>query len=82
MVGKQARLAELEPELNDPALWNDPDRARAVNQEASRLRRVVDAYRTLADDVAGLAELREMAGEDDAGDLADEEARVEADLER
>jgi hypothetical protein len=62
LVGKQARLAELEPELNDPALWNDPDRARVVNQEASRLRRVIDAYHTLADDVTGLAELREMAG--------------------
>jgi len=82
LVGKQARLAELEPELNDPALWNDSDRARAVNQEATRLRRVVDAYRTLSDDVDGLAELRELAGADDAADLAEEQTRVEADLER
>ena len=82
LVGKQARLAELEPELNDPALWQDPDRARAVNQESTRLRRVVDAYQTLADDVVGLSELREMAGAEDEADLAEEATRVEADLER
>jgi peptide chain release factor 2 len=82
LVGKQARLVELEPELNDPALWNDPERARAVHQEATRLRRVVDAYQTLADDVTGLAELYELAGSEDAEAMAEEEARVTADLER
>jgi peptide chain release factor 2 len=82
LVGKQARLVELEPELNDPALWNDPDRARAVHQEATRLRRVVDAYQTLADDIAGLAELYEIAGSEDAEAMAEEEARIGADLER
>jgi peptide chain release factor 2 len=81
LVGKQARLAELEPELNDPALWNDTERARAINTEATRLRKVVDAYQRIADDVAGLEELREMAGPEDEGDLDAEEARVSADLE-
>jgi peptide chain release factor 2 len=82
LVGKQARLAELEPELNDPALWNDTDRARAINTEATRLRKVVDTYQRIADDVTGLAELREMAGAEDEGDLDVEEARVTADLEK
>ncbi len=81
LVGKQARLAELEPELNDPALWNDTDRARAVNTEATRLRKVVDAYQRIADDVAGLEELREMAGPEDEGDLDVEEARVSDELD-
>ncbi len=82
LVGKQARLAELEPELNDPALWNDPERARTINQEATRVRRVVDTYERLSGDVTGLAELREMAGPDDEADLDAEEARIDADLER
>jgi peptide chain release factor 2 len=81
LVGKQARLAELEPELNDPALWNDTERARAINTEATRLRRIVDTYQRIADDVAGLAELREMAGPEDEGDLDVEEGRVSGDLE-
>jgi peptide chain release factor 2 len=75
-------LVELEPELNDPALWNDPERARAINQEATRLRRVVDAYQTLSDDVVGLAELEELAGSEDAEALAEEEARIRGDLDR
>lgn len=81
LVGKQARLAELEPELNDPALWNEPERARAVNTEATRLRRVVDTYQRLADDVEGLEELRDLAGEDDEADLLAEETRVTHDLD-
>jgi peptide chain release factor 2 len=82
LVGKQARLAELEPELNDPALWNDTERARAIHTEATRLRKIVDSYQRIAGDVAGLAELREMAGPDDEGDLDVEEGRVSADLEK
>jgi len=82
LARKQARLGELEPELNDPGLWQDPDRARAVNQEATRLRRVVDSFQALIDDVEGLAELRELAGEGDEEALAEEEQRVEADLDR
>jgi peptide chain release factor 2 len=52
-----------------------------VTQEASRLRRVVDAYERLEGDVDGLAELIELAGEEDAEELADERARIEAELE-
>ncbi|MFN2321533.1 MAG: peptide chain release factor 2 [Trueperaceae bacterium] len=81
LVGKQARLAELEPELNDPALWNDPERARAVNTEATRMRKVVDTYQRIADDVTGLEELREMAGPEDESDLDVEEERVSGELE-
>lgn len=82
VVGKQARLAELEPDLLDPNLWNEPERARAVHTEAIRLQRVLETYRTLADDIAGLAELRELAGPEDADAIADEALRVEADLEK
>jgi peptide chain release factor 2 len=52
-----------------------------VTQEASRVRRVVESYERLEGDVEGLAELIELAGEEDAEELADERARIEADLE-
>jgi peptide chain release factor 2 len=82
LVGKEARLAELEPELNDPNLWNDPERARAVQQESSRLQRTIDSFQTLESDVDGLIELRELAGPDDEDDLRREEERVEGDLNK
>jgi peptide chain release factor 2 len=81
LAGKHARLAELEPLLNDPALWSDPEKARGITQEASRVRRVIETFEHLSDDVIGLEELQAMASEDDAADLAVEEARVEGALD-
>ncbi len=52
-----------------------------MTQEASRLRRVVDGFARLEDDVGGLAELWEMAGEDDREELEEEQRRVEGELD-
>ena len=81
MAGASARLQELDPQLNDPAIWNDPQRAKRVTQEASRLRRVVEGFARLEDDVSGLAELWEMAAEDDHEELEAEQRRVERELD-
>jgi len=81
LAGKQARLAELEPELNDPNLWNDPDRARRVNQEAARLRRVVESFTALENDVQGLSELLEIASTEEVEELEGERVRIEGDLD-
>lgn len=66
----------MTPSLEDPALWNDPERAKSVHQESARLRRVLDAYGGLRDDIDALDELRELAGDDDQEELADELERV------
>jgi peptide chain release factor 2 len=80
--GKSARLKVLDVELNDPNLWNDPDNARKVSQESTRLRRVVDDFAKLENDVTGLAEMLEIADEDDKAslepDVQDATNRVEA----
>ena len=72
MAGKQAKLELLEPKLNDPELWNDPDTARRVTQEATQLRRVVEEFSAIAGDVQGLAELLELATSEEEAELADE----------
>lgn len=82
IAGKRSRLSELEPVLNDPDLWNDPDNARRISQESARLRRVVDGYSRLSDDLEGLEELFELAeDEEDAADLAQEAERLDNDLD-
>ncbi len=81
LAGKQARLAELDPRLNDPNLWDDPERARQVTQEATRLRRVVDGFVALEGDLQGLDELLAEASEEEAAELEDERERVEHRLE-
>ena len=81
MASKQARLAELDPQLNDPGLWNDPDNARKISQEATRIRRVLDEFTSLESDVVGLDELFEIATDDEAEELESERVKVEERLD-
>jgi len=71
----------LDPQLNDPGLWNDPDNARKISQEATRLRRVIDEFTSLQGEVDGLEELLEIATPEEAEDLAGEREKVEARLD-
>ncbi|MDR7542339.1 MAG: peptide chain release factor 2, partial [Armatimonadota bacterium] len=53
---RQARLAELERQVQDPALWQEPDRARQVHQELEALRERLETLRAVR---RGLLDLRE-----------------------
>ncbi|WP_337868209.1 peptide chain release factor 2 [Meiothermus sp.] len=57
IAGKEARLSELEQQIGDPTLWNDPANARKISQESARLRKVVESYKRLESDLQGLLEL-------------------------
>ncbi len=81
MAAKRAKLELLQPQLNDPGLWDDPENARRISQEATQLTRVIEAFDTVANDVEGLAELYELADEDEEEELRSEFERVERDLE-
>ncbi len=78
---KEARLKELTPLLEDPALWADPERAKKLSQEAARLRKVVEEYRALREDLEGLAELLAELGPEAAEELKGEFAEAERRLE-
>jgi peptide chain release factor 2 len=76
---KVERLEEVSRELEDPAIWNTPDRAQALGRERAALEKVVGGIRSLRD---GLSEARDLldlaAGEgDEATALA-----VVADVDR
>ncbi len=74
---KQERLTEVRRELEDPEVWNEPERAQALGQERARLEEVVDTLGGLQQSLADAGELVELAAEE-----GDEEtlASVEADL--
>lgn len=76
--GKTRRLNELDRELSDPELWNNPSRARQVTQEAGSLRRIVDGYRTLQSDANSLNEMLEMASDEERALLAEEQDTIQA----
>jgi peptide chain release factor 2 len=81
LAAKRAKFELLQPQLNDPNLWDDPDNARRVSQEATQLSRKIEAFDTVANDVEGLVELYELADDGEEEELASEFQRVEQDLE-
>jgi peptide chain release factor 2 len=81
IAAKTQRLAALEPQLNDPNLWSDPESAKKLTQEASRLRRVIDSFKLLENDVEGLSELLEIASDDERETLLQESERIQKQLD-
>ncbi|MCA1778227.1 MAG: peptide chain release factor 2 [Xanthomonadaceae bacterium] len=59
--GKQERLEEVTRELEDPNVWDDAERAQALNRERSALEKSVESQRSVSDGVGEAADLFEMA---------------------
>ena len=79
------RFAEVERNLGDPEVFNDPKKSEELGREFSRLKRLVEVGGAYQKAVQDLAENRELlAGEAEDSELAemgrDEIARLEAEL--
>ena len=67
-AGKQERLEEVTRELEDPQVWDDPERAQNLGKERSSLAQVVETLEALGqglDDVEGLVELAVEADDEE-----------------
>ncbi|WP_321156528.1 peptide chain release factor 2 [Psychrobacter sp. LV10R520-6] len=76
--GKQERLEEVNLELENPELWNDPERATKINKEKSYLDGVIDvvvSLETILEDATAMLELAVEA--DDESLLADVQAELD-----
>ena len=62
---KQERLEEVERELENPDVWNDPERAQALGRERSMLDKTVNGLRELKEGLAGGDELLDLAEMED-----------------
>ncbi len=74
---KQERLEEVNRELEDSAVWNEPDRAQALGKEKVALEQVVETIVILdqgVEDVEGLLELAIEAEDEDT--FAEAEAEL------
>ena len=58
---KAARLEEVERELADGAVWDNPDRAQKLGKERVALDQVVSVLTGLNEDLSEYAELAELA---------------------
>ncbi len=59
-------IAMLETQMLEPDFWNDPDSAEVISRQAAELRRYIETWKTLADDLMLTLELIELETDDTA----------------
>ena len=75
---KQERLEEVNLELENPELWNDPERATTISKEKSQLDNVIGVITALDDKLEDAKAMIDLAVEaDDATLLADVQAELD-----
>lgn len=75
---KQERLEEVNLELENPELWNDPERATKISKEKSQLDNVIGVITALDDKLEDAKAMIDLAMEaDDATLLADVQAELD-----
>lgn len=75
---KKDRLEEVNRELEQPEVWNEPERAQALGKERASLELVVETIDNLDTGLADAQDLLEMAvEEDDAGTVQEVQAELD-----
>jgi peptide chain release factor 2 len=74
------RLEELNAQVEDPTLWDDPKRAQDVMRERRRLEEAIAATTAIEQELADTTELMEMAESEGDSDLVDDGVRQLAEL--
>ncbi|MEP5567806.1 MAG: peptide chain release factor 2 [Halioglobus sp.] len=78
-ANRKERLAEVELELAEPSVWDDPDRAQDLGRERSSLETIVLTIENLDSGATDAADLLEMAAaEDDEDTLAEVVSEIDA----
>ena len=83
---RSERLTEVERELEDPSVWNEPERAQALGKERAQLAQIVETLDEMSSGLADASELLEMAAEEEdesaVADIVTELARLQVSLEK
>jgi peptide chain release factor 2 len=83
---RNERLIEVSRELEDPAIWNNPERAQDLGRERARLEEVVHPLARMFQALRDAAELLEVAAEEGdeeiIGAIEDDVGRLETDIAR
>lgn len=83
---KRDRLTEVERELEDPSVWNDPERAQNLGRERAQLAQIVETLDEMNGGLADASELLEMAAEEGdesaVADIVIELNRLQESLEK
>jgi len=74
------RLAELDQQVEDPKLWDDPKAAQAVMRERRRLDEAIAATRAIETELADTRELMELAEAEGDEAMVEEAVKALSDL--
>lgn len=66
---KLEKLQELDHELQDPTIWNHPEKAQQLGKERAQLQQIVDTFQQLEKGLKELNDLYELALTENAHDL-------------
>jgi len=69
---RRAEIKEQKSEIESPDFWNDPDRAQKISQKCARDEKFVASWSKIADSLATLPELLEIAENSELADLETE----------
>jgi peptide chain release factor 2 len=82
---KKDRLEEILLQLEQPDIWNEPDKAQELGQERARLEEVVEGVARIEHAIADASELLELVREEEdeaaLADLSRDVAMIEKELE-
>jgi peptide chain release factor 2 len=83
---KSERLTEVSRELEDPAIWNTPDKAQELGRERARLDQVVNTLDRVSGGLKEAGELLDMAVEENdestAREVERDVGRIEQDVKK
>ena len=72
LEAKNERLLEVQRELEEPTIWNNPERAQTLGRERVQLDEIVSSIKEIATGLKDAAELFELAvQEDDPGTVTE-----------
>ena len=58
---KLEKLQELNHELQDPTLWNDPGKAQQLGKERAQLQQIVEIFQQLKKGLSDIKDLHDLA---------------------
>ena len=77
----EQNLAELDEQLNQPEIWNNPDHAQELTKQAASLRQTVEPWQTLTVQVGDMVELMELGDDDLLPEFQTQVAEIEKEFE-
>src|SRR5579859_409125 len=77
VTGDRTTLSELEQQAAEPDFWSNSEAATTTTKELAALKKHIDSWQSLHDEVADLIELLQLDDASGAGELTDHLVRLE-----